>query len=186
MLFCKCVIFLCTFFLNIREQRGPLDDIVQVSFPMLQRLMVQLLENNSLEAANVMRMSLKIFWSATIYNLPKAQGTIHTDLINSYSSRFYSLNVSHLISNFCHIIYVHIIWNVYFFHVIWQKSFKNLKYFFWCNSRCRCQRLVSNNWTNSAKGLLINSLTVALFIPFMISLLFPLFDALFVFRWNFP
>jgi hypothetical protein len=36
--------------------------------------MANLLENNSIEAAQVMRMCLKIFWSATMYALPSVQG----------------------------------------------------------------------------------------------------------------
>ena len=62
--------------LNGRDKRQPLDDIVQVSFPVLQALMNQLLENNTLVAASVMRLCLKIFWSATIYHLPAAQGNL--------------------------------------------------------------------------------------------------------------
>ena len=62
------------FILYFRDKRQPLDDIVQVSFPILQTLMTQLLDNNTLAAASVMRLCLKIFWSATIYHLPAAQG----------------------------------------------------------------------------------------------------------------
>lgn len=57
-----------------REARQPLNDLIQVVFPTLQELMTQVLDNNTLEAAQVMRVCLKIFWSATQYQLPSVQG----------------------------------------------------------------------------------------------------------------
>lgn len=57
-----------------REDRQPLNDILQALFPFLQELMKAILTNQSLEAAQVMRLCLKIFWSATNYSLPLVQG----------------------------------------------------------------------------------------------------------------
>ncbi len=57
-----------------KEARQPLNDIIQASFPFLQQLMTLILNNNSIEAAQVMRMCLKIFWSATMYSLPTVSG----------------------------------------------------------------------------------------------------------------
>lgn len=56
-----------------REQRGPLNDIVQISFPLLlpwgQRLAGN--ENEiSVEAAMMLKQILKIFWSSTQFYLP--------------------------------------------------------------------------------------------------------------------
>jgi importin-7 len=45
-----------------------------MSFPLIQLLMSQILDNNSLEAAHVMRVCLKIFWSSTQYALPPVTG----------------------------------------------------------------------------------------------------------------
>lgn len=57
-----------------KEARLPLDNLIQAIFPTLQELMTQILENNSIEAAQVMRVCLKIFWSSTQYALPNVQG----------------------------------------------------------------------------------------------------------------
>lgn len=57
-----------------RDARQPLHDILQLLFPYLQELMKHILTLNSLEAAQVMRVCLKIFWSATNYQLPLVQG----------------------------------------------------------------------------------------------------------------
>lgn len=57
-----------------REAREPLHGIVQTSFPYLQQLMTNISNHQSVEAAQVMKMCLKIFWSATMYQLPKVQG----------------------------------------------------------------------------------------------------------------
>ena len=57
-----------------KGERKPLDDLVQVSFPHLQHLMTVVLTHNSIEAAQVMKMCLKIFWSATMYQLPQVSG----------------------------------------------------------------------------------------------------------------
>ena len=53
-----------------------MNDIVQSSFPLLQSLITHILDNNNhtLEAAQVMKLILKIFWSATMYALPTVQG----------------------------------------------------------------------------------------------------------------
>lgn len=57
-----------------KGDRKPLNDIVEVSFPHLQTLMTQVFQYNSIEAAQVMKMCLKIFWSATMYELPQVAG----------------------------------------------------------------------------------------------------------------
>ena len=59
---------------KMKEQRGPMNEIVQTAFPLLQRLMVQILDHPQLEAAQVMHQCLKIFWSATMYSLPEVTG----------------------------------------------------------------------------------------------------------------
>jgi hypothetical protein len=59
---------------DVPSPRQPLNDIVQAVFPLLQQLMTSIIDNNSIEAAQVMRICLKIFHSATMYALPKVQG----------------------------------------------------------------------------------------------------------------
>jgi hypothetical protein len=60
-----------------KEQRGPLNEIVQSSFPLLLPLAQQLsAENeNSLEAAMMLKQILKIFWSSTQFYLPGGDGS---------------------------------------------------------------------------------------------------------------
>ena len=41
-----------------REARQPMNDIVQVTFPILQNLLMQIIENNLIEAAQVSEISL--------------------------------------------------------------------------------------------------------------------------------
>jgi hypothetical protein len=59
-----------------KEQRGPLNEIVMQSFPLLlplaQRLSVP--EEHSLEAAMMLKQILKIFWSSTQFYLPGGDG----------------------------------------------------------------------------------------------------------------
>jgi len=59
-----------------KEQRGPLNEIVRQSFPLLlplaQRLSVP--EEHSLEAAMMLKQILKIFWSSTQFYLPGGEG----------------------------------------------------------------------------------------------------------------
>ena len=59
-----------------KEQRGPLNEIVAQSFPLLlplaQRLSVP--EEHSLEAAMMLKQILKIFWSSTQFYLPGGDG----------------------------------------------------------------------------------------------------------------
>lgn len=50
--------------------RGPLNSLITLVFPPLQALMNQIINNNSIEAAQVMKVCLKIFWSSTHYILP--------------------------------------------------------------------------------------------------------------------
>jgi hypothetical protein len=59
-----------------KEQRGPLNDIVQASFPLLLPLAQQLSAENqhSLEAAMMLKQILKIFWSSTQFYLPGGSG----------------------------------------------------------------------------------------------------------------
>lgn len=55
-----------------KDQRGPLNDIVTKSFPMLLPLAQRLSDPNehSLEAAMMLKQILKIFWSSTQFYLP--------------------------------------------------------------------------------------------------------------------
>eukprot|EP00559_Dactyliosolen_fragilissimus_P005157 CAMPEP_0184857384 /NCGR_PEP_ID=MMETSP0580-20130426/2545_1 /TAXON_ID=1118495 /ORGANISM="Dactyliosolen fragilissimus" /LENGTH=1039 /DNA_ID=CAMNT_0027352953 /DNA_START=55 /DNA_END=3174 /DNA_ORIENTATION=+ len=55
-----------------REQRGPLNQIVTQSFPLLLPLAQRLCDSNehSLEAALMLKQILKIFWSSTQFYLP--------------------------------------------------------------------------------------------------------------------
>lgn len=55
-----------------KEQRGPLNEIVAASFPLLVPLGIQLSDpnQNSLEAAMMLKQILKIFWSSTQFYLP--------------------------------------------------------------------------------------------------------------------
>lgn len=53
-----------------KDQRGPLNDIVQASFPMLLPLGQQLVQQHSLEEAMMLKQILKIFWSSTQFYLP--------------------------------------------------------------------------------------------------------------------
>lgn len=59
-----------------KEQRGPLNEIVAQSFPLLlplaQRLSVP--DEHSLEAAMMLKQILKIFWSSTQFYLPGGDG----------------------------------------------------------------------------------------------------------------
>ena len=74
-----------------KDQRGPLNDIVQASFPMLLPLGQQLVQETSLEAAMMLKQILKIFWSSTQFYLPgrdpgTANGTSDGDPSNAGSS----------------------------------------------------------------------------------------------------
>jgi hypothetical protein len=59
-----------------KEQRGPLNEIVTLSFPLLlplaQKLSVP--EEHALEAAMMLKQILKIFWSSTQFYLPGGDG----------------------------------------------------------------------------------------------------------------
>lgn len=57
-----------------KTDRQPLYDIIQASFPYLQQLFDMVSQHNTIEAAQVMKMCLKIFWSATMYQLPLVSG----------------------------------------------------------------------------------------------------------------
>eukprot|EP01038_Epipyxis_sp_PR26KG_P009275 gene9275-12495_t len=57
-----------------KEKRQPLHDIIQASFSTLENIMTNIISLNSIEAAQVMKVCLKIFYSATIYKLPTVQG----------------------------------------------------------------------------------------------------------------
>ena len=62
--------FTCVFI--VREARIPLDNIVEQSFPLMQVLLINIIQNHSLEAAHVIRLILKIFWTCTQYQLPSS------------------------------------------------------------------------------------------------------------------
>eukprot|EP00614_Pseudopedinella_elastica_P016143 CAMPEP_0172650106 /NCGR_PEP_ID=MMETSP1068-20121228/242126_1 /TAXON_ID=35684 /ORGANISM="Pseudopedinella elastica, Strain CCMP716" /LENGTH=1202 /DNA_ID=CAMNT_0013464469 /DNA_START=137 /DNA_END=3746 /DNA_ORIENTATION=+ len=61
---------------KMKEDRGPLEAIVGTALPLLEQLVRQLLEtqNNSLEAALIMKLCLKIVWSCTQFSLPNGCG----------------------------------------------------------------------------------------------------------------
>mmetsp|Transcript_23745 Transcript_23745/g.34001 ORF Transcript_23745/g.34001 Transcript_23745/m.34001 type:complete len:1123 (-) Transcript_23745:74-3442(-) len=56
------------------DDRRPLNDTILVTFPAMQQLMSGILHHNSLEAAAVMRMCLKVLWSCTMHTLPNVGG----------------------------------------------------------------------------------------------------------------
>ncbi|KAG7344305.1 Importin-beta N-terminal domain containing protein [Nitzschia inconspicua] len=60
-----------------KEQRGPLNEIVAQAFPLLLPLAQQLSQpdQNTLEAAMMLKQILKIFWSSTQFYLPGGDGT---------------------------------------------------------------------------------------------------------------
>mmetsp|Transcript_7566 Transcript_7566/g.11844 ORF Transcript_7566/g.11844 Transcript_7566/m.11844 type:complete len:1061 (+) Transcript_7566:86-3268(+) len=60
-----------------KDQRGPLNEIVVKSFPLLLPLAQRLSDpgSNSLEAAMMLKQILKIFWSSTQFYLPGGDGT---------------------------------------------------------------------------------------------------------------
>lgn len=53
------------------KERGPLNDTLQVLFPLLQGLITSIITQNSLEVAQVLKLCLKIFYSSVVYMLPK-------------------------------------------------------------------------------------------------------------------
>jgi len=70
-----------------RKERGPLNDIVLKSFPLLLPLAQRLINPNehSLEAALMLKQILKIFWSSTQFYLP-GDGTISTPSLSNPQS----------------------------------------------------------------------------------------------------
>jgi hypothetical protein len=58
-----------------KDQRGPLNEIVIQSFPLLLPLAQRLSTENSLEAAMMLKQILKIFWSSTQFYLPGGDAT---------------------------------------------------------------------------------------------------------------
>ncbi|KAF1787789.1 Armadillo-type fold [Phytophthora cactorum] len=52
------------------DRLAPLFKLVEVVFPMLQNMMVQMQTNNSIEAAHMMHLILKTYWSCVKTNLP--------------------------------------------------------------------------------------------------------------------
>jgi hypothetical protein len=69
-----------------REQRGPLNEIVGQSFPLLLPLAQRLCgpNENSVEAAMMLKQILKIFWSATQFYLPgDATGAGHSPCLSN-------------------------------------------------------------------------------------------------------
>jgi importin-7 len=71
---CLLCVLVCMLSFAYRDERLPLLHIVEMSFPCLQNLMSSILENNSIEAAHVLRICLKVFWSCTQYKLPIVAG----------------------------------------------------------------------------------------------------------------
>jgi hypothetical protein len=54
------------------DARAPLDAIVMNALPVIQQLIVQLLQanNNTIEAALIMKLGLKILWSCSQFAMP--------------------------------------------------------------------------------------------------------------------
>jgi hypothetical protein len=50
-----------------------LDALIDTTFPLLQAMFGALVNNNSIEAAHIMRMTCKVFWSCVHYHLPRSQ-----------------------------------------------------------------------------------------------------------------
>ena len=55
---------------KLKEKRKDLNEIIRVSFPIIERLLSNLKDFNTVEAAMVMKCALKIFSSCTCYCLP--------------------------------------------------------------------------------------------------------------------
>ena len=55
-----------------KDQRGPLDEIIHATFPQLIVIAANIFQssNYSYESAQIIRMILKIFWSAIMFTLP--------------------------------------------------------------------------------------------------------------------
>jgi hypothetical protein len=53
-----------------KTDREPFNQMLQLTLPVLQELLKHLIHHNSIEAAQVMRLCFKIFWSSTVYLLP--------------------------------------------------------------------------------------------------------------------
>jgi hypothetical protein len=70
-----------------RDQRGPLNQIVSASFPLLLPLAQQLSNENqhSLEAALMLKQILKIFWSSTQFFLPGTSTETNNGVIITYA-----------------------------------------------------------------------------------------------------
>ena len=56
------------------DDREPLNNIIAMTFPLLQALLATLVISNSMEAAQMMKICFKIFHSCTCYKLPSIQG----------------------------------------------------------------------------------------------------------------
>ena len=56
-----------------KDNRNEIDDIILVVFPLLQQLSASIATLNSIEAAMILKMCLKIFYSATMYALPSSR-----------------------------------------------------------------------------------------------------------------
>jgi len=69
-----------------KEQRGPLNDIVVQAFPILLPLAQRLsdVNENSLEAALMLKQILKIFWSSTQFYLPVGGALSSPEAINPW------------------------------------------------------------------------------------------------------
>lgn len=56
------------------SERGPLNDTIAATFPYLQALLPQVVQHNSLEAAEIMKICFKIFHSCSSHSLPQVSG----------------------------------------------------------------------------------------------------------------
>eukprot|EP00752_Nemacystus_decipiens_P010988 g9765.t1 len=53
-----------------KDARGPLHDIMKVTLPLLHSMSMQLLAEDSVEAGQVLKLALKVFWSCTQFAIP--------------------------------------------------------------------------------------------------------------------
>lgn len=63
-----------------RDDRHLMNALIDTMFPTIQTLLVQLVDNNLIEASHILRICLKIFWSCTHYALPNIQAGAVVDI----------------------------------------------------------------------------------------------------------
>eukprot|EP01035_Chromulina_nebulosa_P019648 gene19648-25562_t len=61
-----------------KDNRADVDNIIVQTFPFIQDLLTRLVDHNSIEAAVILRICFKIFWSYIIYVLPSSTSPAST------------------------------------------------------------------------------------------------------------